>query len=141
MSITISCTDGMLVAASQVCDFYADCYSGEDERECGRLQNVLKKYWRKIHKAPFPSIFHFDGRGDFTRELLDPNNITCPDTHFLCPGDPVYCVPVFTRCNGVKDCVEGQDEVKYTLSDSSLYCFFTIGTHFQDKNEFTLSEF
>ena len=35
--------------------------------------------------------------------------MTCPDTHFQCPGGG-YCLPVFVRCNGVNDCPGREDE-------------------------------
>ena len=34
----------------------------------------------------------------------------CPETHFRCPGNLTYCMPVFVRCNGVSDCPGREDE-------------------------------
>jgi hypothetical protein len=34
----------------------------------------------------------------------------CPDTHCGCSGELQYCLPVYTRCNGYYDCVDGEDE-------------------------------
>ncbi|KAL8591753.1 hypothetical protein ACOMHN_032295 [Nucella lapillus] len=34
----------------------------------------------------------------------------CPDSHYRCPGDFNDCLPVYTRCNGMHDCIDGQDE-------------------------------
>nr|KAG5700957.1 hypothetical protein BaRGS_034242 [Batillaria attramentaria] len=36
----------------------------------------------------------------------------CPETHFRCPGESDYCLPVFVRCNGVYDCAGHEDEVE-----------------------------
>ncbi|KAL8597605.1 hypothetical protein ACOMHN_001536 [Nucella lapillus] len=30
--------------------------------------------------------------------------------HYRCPGDFSDCLPIFTRCNGVYDCLDHQDE-------------------------------
>ena len=35
----------------------------------------------------------------------------CPETHFQCPGGG-YCLPVYVRCNQVRDCPGGQDEAR-----------------------------
>lgn len=37
-------------------------------------------------------------------------NFLCPENHFECNADVRYCVPIFTRCNGYNDCVNGEDE-------------------------------
>ena len=37
-------------------------------------------------------------------------NESCPDTHYRCPGELNYCLPVYTRCNGVYDCIDREDE-------------------------------
>ena len=37
--------------------------------------------------------------------------VLCPQTHFQCPGDG-YCLPVYVRCNQVRDCPGGQDEAR-----------------------------
>nr|KAG5694753.1 hypothetical protein BaRGS_002706 [Batillaria attramentaria] len=36
----------------------------------------------------------------------------CPETHFRCPGESDYCMPVFVRCNGVYDCTGHEDEAR-----------------------------
>ena len=36
----------------------------------------------------------------------------CPVTHFWCSERRLYCLPVYVRCNGVKDCLQGEDELK-----------------------------
>ncbi|KAL8589366.1 hypothetical protein ACOMHN_021518 [Nucella lapillus] len=37
-------------------------------------------------------------------------NESCPDSHYRCPGDFNDCLPVYTRCNGLYDCLDHQDE-------------------------------
>ena len=37
--------------------------------------------------------------------------VLCPETHFQCP-DGGYCLPVYVRCNQVRDCPGGQDEAR-----------------------------
>ncbi|XP_070179145.1 G-protein coupled receptor GRL101-like [Littorina saxatilis] len=37
-------------------------------------------------------------------------NESCPTTHYRCPGEMNYCLPVYTRCNGFYDCLGREDE-------------------------------
>ena len=37
--------------------------------------------------------------------------VLCPQSHFQCPDDG-YCLPVYVRCNQVRDCPGGQDEAR-----------------------------
>ncbi|XP_076464327.1 G-protein coupled receptor GRL101-like isoform X2 [Babylonia areolata] len=65
-----------------------------------------------------PAIIHFDGYGSFevrpitinTNRSDSSDTYICPETHFFCPGNLTYCVPVFVRCNGVYDCPGREDE-------------------------------
>ena len=57
-----------------------------------------------------------DRQGSVSLTSMEAND-PCPETHFRCP-QPVYCMPVFLRCNGVKDCPYGEDE----LSCQSVLC-------------------
>ena len=34
----------------------------------------------------------------------------CPSSHYRCGSEWLYCLPVYTRCNGLSDCVHGDDE-------------------------------
>ena len=36
---------------------------------------------------------------------------SCPETHFWCSKERLYCLPVYVRCNGVRDCTRGEDEL------------------------------
>ena len=58
--------------------------------------------------SPPPAIV-FSTQDGLTVYPLDSTNITCPDTHFLCPGEG-YCLPVYARCNSVYDCPGREDE-------------------------------
>ncbi|KAL8591460.1 hypothetical protein ACOMHN_026650 [Nucella lapillus] len=38
------------------------------------------------------------------------SNESCPDSHYRCLGDFNDCLPVYTRCNGMYDCLDHYDE-------------------------------
>ena len=88
-----------------MCDFITDCLDASDENDCDGMPPNLNYQT----KQP-PMILHFDSRGSFTQVNMNSTD-PCPVTHFRCPR-PVYCMPVFLRCNGVKDCPYGEDELK-----------------------------
>nr|KAG5694759.1 hypothetical protein BaRGS_002712 [Batillaria attramentaria] len=56
----------------------------------------------------------------------------CPETHFRCPGESDYCMPVFVRCNGVYDCTGHEDEARVwrlcVTGLSLLMIILTCGT-------------
>ena len=91
------------------------CLDGSDESQC-----PFYNFWSRPHLEILPpAIVDFDGYGSIVIETLDtgdnPTNsaemdVVCPDTHFLCPGNLTYCMPVFVRCNGVYDCPGREDE-------------------------------
>ncbi|XP_070198472.1 G-protein coupled receptor GRL101-like [Littorina saxatilis] len=62
-------------------------------------------------RSPPPVIIYLDGRGNFTDVAMERNTTPCPATHFRCPGQSVFCMPVFLRCNEVNDCPGGEDEL------------------------------
>jgi hypothetical protein len=64
----------------------------------------------RLERLTSPTVFTLDGKGSFQRSALREND-SCPETHYQCPGDVAYCLPVFTRCNGYYDCLGGEDEV------------------------------
>nr|KAG5700952.1 hypothetical protein BaRGS_034237 [Batillaria attramentaria] len=49
----------------------------------------------------------------------------CPETHFRCPGESDYCLPVFVRCNGVYDCAGHEDEARQT-SSSKAFIYWSV---------------
>nr|KAG5691616.1 hypothetical protein BaRGS_023787 [Batillaria attramentaria] len=95
---------------TQLCDDRVDCVSGLDEADCPR--DYLKRTSPAVPDPPV--IVNYDGRGNM--EILplnlssgDDRNLSCPETHFVCPGD-LYCLPVYVRCNDVYDCPGHEDE-------------------------------
>ena len=53
-------------------------------------------------------IVMFNGLGSFDIQSLSSVS-DCPDSHFLCRDH--LCLPVYLICNGVNDCLEGEDEL------------------------------
>ena len=94
-----------------ICDLVVDCIATEDERlSCQHRQSSLLG-------TPPPAVIDFDGRGrqwkSFSvRAMAAGSAARCPDTHFRCAEEGGYCLPVYLRCNGVKDCQGGEDEAE-----------------------------
>ena len=67
-----------------------------------------------------------------TTNVPSENSLACPESHYWCPGmkrEDFYCLPVYTRCNGVKDCPRGQDELNcqdYTCLGHYRYVSFIV---------------
>ncbi|GFO11631.1 G-protein coupled receptor grl101-like [Plakobranchus ocellatus] len=55
-----------------------------------------------------PAIVSLDGYGKACIKTLSSNE-SCPETHLACPHHS-FCLPVQLACNGIKDCMEGEDE-------------------------------
>ena len=79
---------------------------GSDEKNCFASWNE-----DMIFSTPPPPAIVFSTGDGLTVIPLDAANATCPDTHFLCPGEG-YCLPVYARCNSVYDCPGREDETK-----------------------------
>ena len=58
---------------------------------------------------PPPALINLDGSGYYTQVKMELNE-SCPDTHYRRPGELNYCQPIYTRCNGVYDCIDREDE-------------------------------
>ena len=88
---------------------YDDCFDNSEELDCAMLTD-MRKYFNVLRRLP-PAVVLLNNRtrNDFIVKGMDAAD-PCPDTHFRCP-EPVYCLPVFLRCNRVKDCPYGEDEV------------------------------
>ena len=100
------------------CNFIDDCLDGSDEIGC---TDFLSYKLGAYHRLPPPVHIDMDGAGDFRATKLTLSDLSCPETHFTCPGHDVYCLPIYVRCNGVPDCPQGQDEVCDDVMCSGLY--------------------
>ena len=98
------------------CDLRTDCQNEADETDC--MERYLKRFRLLLNPflpeaiPPPPAIVNFWGNGTHTVTSLVSENGTvrdCPASHFQCPGHD-YCLPVYLRCNGVRDCGDWQDE-------------------------------
>ena len=98
------------VPKSLHCNGVEDCLNAADEQDCGLSRT------RMGASSPPPAIVDFTGTGTFTvrplvtGHLSDPEADPCPETHFRCPEEEGYCLPVFVRCNKVNDCPGHEDE-------------------------------
>ncbi|KAL8620655.1 hypothetical protein ACOMHN_029843 [Nucella lapillus] len=88
-----------------VCDQISHCYDETDVTNC----HELSTHYIAVKYIPFPALINFDSIREFTSDPLNSTD-SCPDSHYRCPGDFNDCLPVFTRCNGVYDCLDHQDE-------------------------------
>ncbi|XP_070206271.1 G-protein coupled receptor GRL101-like [Littorina saxatilis] len=101
-------TKFVCVKRQAVCNGVKDCHDGSDEDYC------IEDDRFGMNHEPWPVVVKLDA---FRGVRLVPLNssystnrsLDCPPAHFQCPGSG-YCLPVFTRCNGVSDCQGRQDE-------------------------------
>ena len=108
ISFPIRCSNGQLLDMLKVCDQVMHCLDGGDEQICVR---TIHKYLGRFYSQQPPVIIHMGGRGNFTGVAMTVDD-PCPETHFRCHGEQVYCMPVYLRCNQVKDCPNGEDELQ-----------------------------
>ena len=104
-----TCTSGQCVAMDKRCDLQMDCLDDSDEKDCPVSQKPFFNNEKQYQNQNLSYVINFDGRGYFSQRVM---NITdpCPDTHYRCTREWFYCLPVYTRCNGVFDCVFQEDE-------------------------------
>ncbi|XP_076438238.1 uncharacterized protein LOC143277337 [Babylonia areolata] len=102
-SSNFDCGQRQCVSLKQVCDQFVNCETGRDESYCDSSFNIIFNVTRP------PALVSFDRPGSFSLIALPGNTTRCPDSHFRCPGSG-YCLPVYTRCNGMTDCPGHGDE-------------------------------
>ncbi|XP_076454488.1 uncharacterized protein LOC143289408 [Babylonia areolata] len=101
---TFNCGQGQCIDIRQVCDNFVNCWTTRDEKHCPPLSVEMV-----FNVTNPPALVNFDRPGGFSLIPLPGNTTRCPDSHFHCPGNG-YCLPVYTRCNGVTDCPGREDE-------------------------------
>ncbi|KAL8623243.1 hypothetical protein ACOMHN_062730 [Nucella lapillus] len=101
-----TCTSGQCLSFDKVCDRELHCRDYSDERNCDDYRD------RRLHvpspMAP-PARVDFDGVRGFASLPMNSSE-ACPDSHYRCPGAFSDCLPVYTRCNSMYDCIDHQDE-------------------------------
>ena len=105
-----TCSNGQCVSLKQRCNHQIDCLDDSDESNCplGNIE-LTELPTQQQQQQQQQLLINLDGHGYFTLQVM---NITqpCPDTHYRCRADCIYCLPVYTRCNGYNDCVYHEDE-------------------------------
>ena len=87
------------------CDKVTDCYDGSDEAVC----KVDNSRVYPVTVSPPARIDHTHDYYPTATPLVSPH--TCPQSHFSCPGDFGYCLPIYVRCNSYYDCPNHEDEM------------------------------
>ncbi|KAL8595637.1 hypothetical protein ACOMHN_025673 [Nucella lapillus] len=100
------CFNGQCVSFDRVCDYMFHCQDQSDENVC-KLFRVKAKH-KQASFLP-PVLVQFDGAIYFTSSTMNVSE-PCPDSHFRCPGNFNDCLPVYTRCNLMYDCIGHEDE-------------------------------
>ena len=99
---------GMCVSFDQICQSAFICFP---TMFCKGHQKRLKKF-KKIQPPSLQinCLYNRYSTGSRQNEfLLFCSSVLCPK-QFKCPN--TYCVPLFTVCDGVRDCPDGEDEME-----------------------------
>ncbi|KAL8613531.1 hypothetical protein ACOMHN_007574 [Nucella lapillus] len=88
-----------------MCDQVPQCRDESDENNC----NQFKEVYINQTCVPSPVLINFNGVNKFVSSPMASNQ-TCPESHYRCPGEFNDCLPVYTWCNGMYDCIDHQDE-------------------------------
>ena len=102
---TFTCTDGQCISTDKHCNNLPDCLDGSDESDCPlefANENQILPMQQQV-------VINLDGKGHFRQHLISISE-PCPDTHYRCRGEWLYCLPIYTRCNRIYDCVFQEDE-------------------------------
>eukprot|EP00745_Piridium_sociabile_P030766 TRINITY_DN51069_c0_g1_i5.p1 TRINITY_DN51069_c0_g1~~TRINITY_DN51069_c0_g1_i5.p1 ORF type:complete len:454 (-),score=44.70 TRINITY_DN51069_c0_g1_i5:20-1381(-) len=102
---TFACSSGECVPYRKVCDLTMHCLDNSDEQNCETSRPTRIKAYALLS----PALVSFDGIGQLVATKMEPNE-SCPDTHYRCQGNYNDCLPVYTRCNTMYDCMDHQDE-------------------------------
>ncbi|XP_076435809.1 uncharacterized protein LOC143275521 [Babylonia areolata] len=98
------------VPRDKLCDGQRHCRDGSDEGSQCETPLLLP-----AHTPPPPLFLRLDGSGSLVVDRqasggLANGSLSCTPTHFTCSASSQDCVPVFLRCNQVRDCPDGEDE-------------------------------
>ncbi|KAL8618458.1 hypothetical protein ACOMHN_049875 [Nucella lapillus] len=95
------------ILQSQHCNEFSDCLDSSDEMDCSQvLAYPIEATTADDHHLLYITL---DGTGYFTLQMMQMDEL-CPSTHYRCTAELLFCLPVYTRCNGFLDCVYGEDE-------------------------------
>ncbi|KAL8566443.1 hypothetical protein ACOMHN_015079 [Nucella lapillus] len=93
------------------CNLKTECEDGQDETEHCPFSSPECQGLVALCNHCYQFVTYLKSRfaTEFTSVPLNSND-SCPDSHYRCPGDFNDCLPVYTRCNGMYDCLDHQDE-------------------------------
>ena len=115
----VSCKNGQCVSMDKRCNGVVDCLDDSDEEDC--TIGVVNHY--KAEPREKRLLINLDGKGFFKYEVM---NLTepCPNTHYRCPTAMTHCLPIYTLCNRVYDCLYHEDEndCKYVTCYGLYHC-------------------
>ena len=105
---TYRCQSGQCIPSSQMCDLKADCLDVSDENRCSEHSSRTGYDFIFLHKVSAPFVLTYTQNGKYEQTEIRSSE-PCPQQYFRCPSSG-NCLPVYLRCNGVHDCLQGEDE-------------------------------
>ncbi|KAL8568764.1 hypothetical protein ACOMHN_054551 [Nucella lapillus] len=82
------------------------CQDHSDENYC---EVIKERYLDTSAPIPPPALVNFDGLKIFISIPMNSSE-SCPGSHYRCLGEFNDCLPVYTRCNSMYDCIDHEDE-------------------------------
>ena len=111
----LHCDSGECVPSKWVCDLTVDCLDGGDVRGCVTLSNGTRVQLGQ--ETPNQVSVVTGGGGEVgTGVEFDYHSVSCSEEQFKC-SSLEQCVPLLSRCDGLRDCPDWSDETGCICAD------------------------
>jgi len=115
----ITCDQGRCIPEVEICNLYADCFDGSDEKFCQTQiddagvimvlnKNVTSRQLDHSKPGADQEIEEFDP-SKVSLHAIKASNTDCGPGNFICK-DVHQCIPQERKCDLKRDCIDGTDE-------------------------------